>query len=325
MDRFTMMSTFVQVVKKASFTTAARSLSISRALVSRHISDLESNLGVRLLNRTTRSVSLTEPGQSYFDFCVRVLGEISAEEANISGRNQEAEGTLSIIVPKWIGTQEIADAVTSFSLEYPKINVSLTLGGMSQRTYDFIERGFDIALQTKDIPDSMVKVKKVASIRYVVVASPGFIAGHEPVTDPRAFEKLPCAVQMADPSWRFFQDGAPLAVKVHAAFSSNAYLVLRKAALKGVGVAMVPHSIVAQDLKQGSLIELLPELLLPERPLYAVFAPGDSPPKKVRCFITFLTNWFRPYPTPQINGLLPGAVAASGRVSQSPSPLSTHK
>ena len=296
MDRFTMMSTFVQVVKKASFTTAARSLSISRALVSRHITDLETNLGVRLLNRTTRSVSLTESGQSYFDFCLRVLNEIEAEESAISGRNQEAEGTLSVIVPKWIGTQDIADAVTSFCLEYPKITVSLTLGGMSQRTYDFIERGFDVALQTKDIPDSLVKVKKVASIRYVVVASPAFIAEHGPVTEPRALEKIPCVIQVGDPSWRFYHDGESVAVKVQAAFSSNAYLVLRKAALKALGVAMVPHSIVAEDLDTGRLIELMPQMLLPERPLYAVFAPGDAPPKKVRCFVTFLTNWFRAQP-----------------------------
>ena len=296
MDRFTMMSTFVQVVKKASFTTAARSLSISRALVSRHITDLESNLGVRLLNRTTRSVSLTESGQSYFDFCMRVLSEIAAEEAAISGRNQEAEGTLSVIVPKWIGTQDIADAVTSFCLEFPKITVSLTLGGMSQRTYDFIERGFDVALQTKDIPDSLVKVKKVASIRYTIVASPAFIAEHGPLTDPRVFEKVPCAVQVGDPTWRLYRDGESLAIKVNAAFSSNAYLVLRKAALKALGAAMMPHSVVANDLKEGQLIELMPELLLPERPLYAVFAPGDAPPKKVRCFVTFLTNWFRAQP-----------------------------
>jgi len=103
-------------------------------------------------------------------------------------------------------------------------------------------------------------------------------------------------VQSGDPTWRLFQDGTPLTIKVNAAFSSNTYLVLRKAALKGIGVAMVPHSIVAEDLRNGSLIELLPELLLPERPLYAVFAPGDTPPTKVRCFITFLTNWFRVTP-----------------------------
>ena len=227
---------------------------------------------------------------------MRVLNEIAAEESAISGRNQEAEGTLSVIVPKGIGTQDIADAVTSFCLEYPKITVSLTLGGISQRTYDFIERGFDVALQTKDIPDSLLKVKKVASIRYVIVATPAYIIEHGPVTDPRSLERVPCAVQTSDPTWKFMQDGQVVNVKVHAAFSSNAYLVLRKAVLKGIGVGMIPHSVVADDLASGTLIELLSEVLLPERPLFAVFAPGDSPPKKVRCFIAFLTNWFRQMP-----------------------------
>lgn len=290
------MTTFAQVVKKSSFTVAARSLGISRALVSRHITDLESSLGVRLLNRTTRAVSLTEAGQSYFNFCTRVLEDIASVEANISGRNQEAEGSLSVIVPKWIGTLDIADAVTAFCVEYPKINVSIMLGGMSQRTYDFIERGFDVALQTKDIPDSLVRVKKVASLRYVMVATPHFIATHGPITDPKQLEEIPCVVQTTDPVWRVHHHSHQLSIKVAQAFASNAYLVLRKAALKHLGVAMIPHRIVADELQSGELVELMPDVLIQERPLFAVFPPGEGTPKKVRCFIDFLTQWFRSMP-----------------------------
>ena len=152
MDRFTTMNTFSQVVKQKSFTTAARSLGISRALVSRHITDLEAHLGVRLLNRTTRSINLTEAGASYYEFCNRVIGEIIQAEGAILGRAKEAEGPLSVIAPKWIGSLEVADAVLAFAKRYPKITVDLELGGMSQRTYDFIERGFDVALQTEEHP-----------------------------------------------------------------------------------------------------------------------------------------------------------------------------
>lgn len=296
MDRFTIMTTFSQVVKKSSFTVAARSLGISRALVSRHISDLETSLGVRLLNRTTRAVNLTEAGQSYYDFCARVLDEIAAVESTIFGRNQEAEGTLSVIVPKWIGTLDIADAVTTFSLEYPKIHVSIQLGGLSQRTYDFIERGFDVALQTRDIPDSQVKVKKVASLHYAMVASPAFLEANGPITDPKQLEEIPCVVQTSDPVWRVYHQGHQLAIKVNQFFASNAYLVLQKAALKNLGVAMLPRRIVGDEIRRGTLIELMPDVLIPERPLYAVFSPGETTPKKVRCFIDFLTNWFRNTP-----------------------------
>jgi len=291
------MTTFVSVVRKNSFTVAARSLGISRALVSRHIADLELHLSVRLLNRTTRSITLTEAGRRYFDFCSQTLESILSEEKAITDHNEEPEGRLSVIAPKWIGNLDIAEAVTSFSLQFPRINVELTLGGMSPKTYDFIDRGYDVALQTKRIPDSLVKVKKVATIHYILAAAPAFLKQHGTPKTPKDLASFPCVIQINDPVWRFVdKNGKPTHVKVTSTFASNAYLVLRRAAIKGIGIALLPRQVVADDLKTGDLVELLPAIEIPERPLYVAFAPGKAPPQKVRSFANFLVDWFREHP-----------------------------
>lgn len=297
MNRLETMTTFVEVVNKSSFTVAARALAISRALVSRHITDLEMHLGTRLLVRTTRSISLTEAGKSYFDFCSRILTEITSEEESIISRNDEVEGRLSVIVPKWIGNREVADAAAAFCQAYPKIRMELMLGRLTEKTYDFIERGFDVALQTHALPDSLVKVRKIATIHYAAVASPDTIERCGLPQSPRDFATLPCVIQSADPIWRFEPDAAePTNVKVNNVFSSNAHLVLRRAVLNGLGFGMLPKQVVREDLEDGSLVEVLQEAKLPDRPLFASYAPGGPPPRKVRCFTDFLSDWFKQHP-----------------------------
>src|SRR5262245_18781705 len=150
------MATFVEVVKSASFTTAARSRGISRALVSRQIADLEKHLGVNLLTRTTRSLKLTEAGREYYEFCNRILSEIGSAEESIAGRTKAVEGTLSIIAPKWVGTLDLPDAIVDFCKAHPHIVPDLTLGGMNPKTYDFIDQGFDVAIHTRPIRNSRI-------------------------------------------------------------------------------------------------------------------------------------------------------------------------
>ena len=294
MDRFTTMATFVEVVKKASFTTAARSLGISRALVSRHIADLEAHLGVSLLTRTTRSLNLTEAGREYYQLCSRVLSEIGTQEQRISGRNREVEGPLAIIAPKWIGDLDLADAVTDFCKAHPRVTAELTLGGMNPKSYDFIDQGFDVAIHTRSIPNSRVKAKRIASIRFVACAAPSYLDRHRPPSSPKALADHSCLVQPNDPIWTFGKAAGK--IKVPKSFSSNSYLVLRAAALKGLGIALLPYRMVNDDLKQGALVELLKGNAIAERPLYAAFAPGGPPPEKVHSLVSYLGDWFRKHP-----------------------------
>ena len=294
MDRFTTMATFVEVVKKASFTTAARSRGISRALVSRHIADLEAHLGVSLLTRTTRSLNLTEAGREYYQLCSRVLSEIGTQEQRISGRNREVEGPLAIIAPKWIGDLDLADAVTDFCKAHPRVTAELTLGGMNPKSYDFIDQGFDVAIHTRSIPNSRVKAKRIASIRFVVCAAPSYLERHRQPSSPKALAEHSCLVQPNDPIWTFGKAAGK--IKVPKSFSSNSYLVLRAAVRKGLGIALLPYRMVSDDLKQGALVELLKGHAIAERPLYAAFAPGGPPPEKVHSLVTYLGDWFRKHP-----------------------------
>lgn len=296
MDRFTTMATFVEVVKAASFTTAARARGISRALVSRQIADLEAHLGVNLLTRTTRSLKLTEAGRQYFEFCHRILSEIGATEEAIAGRTKAIEGPLAVIAPKWIGNLDLADAIGDFCLAHPTVLPDVALGGMNPKTYDFIEQGFDVAIHTRNIRNSRIKVKRIATIRFSLCAAPSYLERNRPPSSPRDLLTHHCLVQSSDPIWHFGKGNPGTKVKVQRVFSSNSYLVLRTAAMSGLGVALLPFRTVRDDFKNGTLVELLKGQPIPERPLYAAFAPGAPLPEKVRSFVDHLAEWFRKHP-----------------------------
>jgi len=296
MDRFTTMSTFVEVVKSASFTTAARTKGISRALVSRQIADLEAHLGAILLTRTTRSLKLTEAGRHYYEFCSRILTEIGAAEEMIAGATKAVEGPLAIIAPKWIGNLDLADAIADFCLAHPRVLADLTLGGMNPKTYDFIEQGFDVAIHTRNIRNSRIKVKRIAAIRFSLCAASTYLEHRRPPSSPRDLLAHNCLVQSSDPIWSFGSGKPGAKVKVTRTFSSNSYLVLRTAAMRGLGVALLPSRIVRDDFRNGTLVELLKGQSIPERPLYAAFAPGSPLPEKVHSFVNYLGEWFRKHP-----------------------------
>jgi DNA-binding transcriptional LysR family regulator len=280
-------------VKSASFTTAARARGISRALVSRQIADLEAHLGANLLTRTTRSLKLTEAGRQYYEFCSRILLEIGAAEESIAGRTKAVEGPLAVIAPKWIGNLDLADAIADFCLAFPSVLADLTLGGMNPKTYDFIEQGFDVAIHTRGIRNSRIKVKRIATIRFSLCAAPAYLEGHRPPSSPRDLLTHNCLVQSSDPIWYFGKGKPGTKVKVPRVFSSNSYLVLRTAAMKGLGVALLPYRTVREDFKSGTLVELLRGQSIQERPLYAAFAPGVPLPEKVHSFVNHLAEWFR--------------------------------
>jgi len=296
MDRFTTMATFVEVVKSTSFTTAARARGISRALVSRQIADLETHLGVNLLTRTTRSLKLTEAGHKYYEFCSRILSEIGTAEEAIAGRDKAVEGSLAIIAPKWIGNLDLAEAIADFCLAFPGVLPDLTLGGMNPKTYDFIDQGFDVAIHTRTIRNSRIKVKKIAAIRFSLCAAPSYLERRRPPSSPRDLLEHKCLVQSSDPIWHFGKGKPGTKIKVPRTFSSNSYIVLRTAALKGLGVTLLPYRTVRDDLKNGTLVEPLKGHSIPERPLYAAFAPGAPPPEKVHAFVNHLAEWFRKHP-----------------------------
>lgn len=314
MDRFTLMKSLVAVVKEESFAGAARSLGVSRALVSRQIADLERQLGVRLVNRTTRSISLTESGQRYFDFSQRILKDIEEQDDAIIGLRDKAEGELSVISPKWIGVLDLGDAISSFALHEPKIRIRLELGGMTDRTYDFIESGYDIAFHTHYLRDSSIMVRKIATLEFVLCASPDYLKRCGEPTAPAELAQHSCLVNTNDPIWQFAQGSKKPHFKPDPpVFASNTYLILQKAAVQGMGIALLPLRSAASEIMQGSLQMLLADFPVPSRPLYATFSPGDHTIKRIRLFIDFIAEWFRTHPMDAPSAFdLPRKVAGSG-------------
>ena len=175
MDQLTIMRSFVGVTKSRSFSQAARTLGISGSLVSRHVAELERALGVHLVNRTARTISLTEAGVRYAEFASRIIDEIDREEAKLRGLRDKPEGSLAIISPKWIGSNDVGDAIVAFSARYPKIHIRFEVGGMSERSYEFLDQGFDIAFHTRHVRDCNLMLRKIADLKFTLCASPGYV------------------------------------------------------------------------------------------------------------------------------------------------------
>lgn len=294
MDRLVVMRTFVTVAKSSSFSAAARELSISGSLVSRHVADLEKQIGVRLVNRTARSVSLTEAGHRYAEFAERILNEIEDEDVALSEAQDAPEGTLSIICPKWIGTLEVGDAIASFVRDHPKISVRFELGGMSDRNYDFLDRGYDIAFHTRDLRDSNVLVRRVSELPFVMVASAEYVRRRGVPATVAELAEHDLVMHPNDPVWRLGEGMETVHYKVHdPVVTANSYLVIEKLVEQGCGIALVPRRPAERRLASGDLVEILPDEQPPARALYAVHGPGGQTPERVKIFLDFMTQWFR--------------------------------
>ncbi len=297
MDRITIMRSFVAAARAESFSAAARNLGVSGSLISRHISELERQLGVRLVNRTARAVSLTEHGHRYYEFSRRLLTEIEQEDAAIRGDQDRAEGDLSVVSPKWIGSLDLSDAVAAFARDHPQIRVRFDVGGMADRTYDFIEQGYDLAFHTKQLRDSSVRVRQVATLPFVLCASPLYLRRRKSPLEPIDLAAHNCLVHRNDPVWHFQRDGRTQHYKVPTGgFSSNTYLVLNKAVLEGLGIALLPLRPIFDEIRRGRLAVVLPEYEVPSRPLYVVYPPGLQSVRKFRVFIDYIAEWFRRFP-----------------------------
>ena len=292
MDRLATMTTFAKVVKFSSFTAAGEDLGISRALVSRHITDLESHFGVRLINRTTRSVTPTEAGLRYYELCNRVLSEIRSGEETISQIKEEVEGAISILCPKWVGNFDISEALTDFCKGNPKIRIQLNIGEVSSNPYDFLDKGYDLSIQPNRIRDSEVMVKKIGEVNYVLAAAPEYLAIRGEPQNYKGLMEHDCLTQLSEPLWHLM-DTEKVSLRVPSRFSSNSFLSLCTAAVGGLGIVMLPRRVAAGDLASGNLKQILPNVALESRPLYAAYAPGGDVPRKVRTLITFLSDWFR--------------------------------
>lgn len=297
MDRLKTMESFVRVVKVGSFSAAAGQLGMSRAMVTKHVMALERRLGARLLNRTTRRLALTEIGGEYYEFCTRILRELETEEFSVARLQKEPQGSLRVIAPKSFGSLHLGAAIARFAQEYPRIAVSLILEDSSVRTFEFAENEYDVAIRLSPIANSTIAARKIGALPWVVCAAPAYLKRHGAPVTPKDLARHNCLLHVKlspDRIWRFGGTGKTSgSIKVDGTFSSNSVLILRDAALAGLGVALLPTYCVGRDLRAGTLRQVLTQFPIRDRPLYVLFPENRLVPKKVRIFINFIAAWYR--------------------------------
>lgn len=296
MDSLTGMAIFARVVDTRSFTAAAAALGLSKSAVSKQVARLEDRLGARLLNRTTRRLSLTEVGAAFYERCARILAEVEDAELAV-GRLQDApRGRLRVNAPMSFGQLHLAPAIADFLAAHPGMSIDLTL---TDRIVDVVEEGYDVAIRISRLADSSLIARRLVPMRRVVCGSPAYFERHGVPRHPRDLRRHNCLLYSYLPSaddWRFVGPEGPVAVRVAGTFKANNGDVLETAMLAGLGVALQPTFIAARDLQAGRLVAVMPDYVDESASVYAVYPHSRHLSAKVRAFIDFLAARFCPEP-----------------------------
>lgn len=280
---------FVEVVQRGSFTHAAKMLGLPKSTLSRKIGDLEARLGARLLQRTTRKLSLTDLGAAYFERVNRIVSELGEAEAAVLDAQNTPRGVLRITAPPDLGMVLLPRAIPEFTTQYPEVQVVVDLSG---RRVDLVQEGFDLALRAGHLVDSSLIAKAIASSSMGVYASPEYLKRRG---TPQRLEDLAlhdCLVfgTTPDRKWQFEQNGRTHEVSVAGRIAAQDFGYLRFAALAGGGVALLPNMLVGPDVHHGLLEALLPEYTYPEDMLYVVYPSRTFLPAKTRAFVDFISE-----------------------------------
>jgi DNA-binding transcriptional LysR family regulator len=291
MDRLAAMAAFVRVVERGGFTAAAEELRLSRAMVSKHVQDLEEHLGARLLNRTTRRVSLTEVGRVYYERCTQILADIAETEGAVGALQARPRGRLRVNAPVSFGALHLASAVADYMAAQPEVTVELTL---NDRIVDLVDEGYDLAVRIAQLADSSLIARRLAPSRMVVCASPAYLERRGRPHHPGDLADHDCLDYryQAREEWQFEGPEGPTAVRVRGRLEANNGDVLRIAACCGAGIVLQPSFIVGADLAAGRLVPVLPGYRVPELAISAVYPHSRHLSAKVRSFVDFLVPRF---------------------------------
>ncbi len=293
MEKFEDIQAFVSVVDAGSFTAAARRLDSAKSAVSRRVSALEERLGVQLLHRTTRSLSLTETGRSFYEYGARILADLEEAEAAVQQQHGELRGTLRFAMPLSFGVRHMCKPIAMFTKQHPGLRFELDL---NDRRVDLIEDNFDIALRIGRLQDSSLIARKLFDVRAVICASPNYLSAHgTPKTpdDLRRHQYLGYS-NLPDPDkWEYEdRDGERGTISLENSMTSNSGDFLCNAAAHGMGIVVQPTFIVAQAIRSGNLVPLLSTYSLPVMPAYALYPATRHLSFRVRAFIDFLVERF---------------------------------
>lgn len=296
MARLDEMEVFAEVVEAESFSAAARTLGLSKSAVSKQISRLEDRLGVRLLNRTTRRISLTEAGASFYAACRRVVDEADTAERAVSNLSAAPRGLLKLNAPMSFGFLHLGQAIPAFHSRFPQISVE---AAMNDRFVDLVEEGYDVAIRIANLSDSSLVARRIAPCQTVICASPGYLARRgrpERPEDLAGHDCLLYANQQQPHEWEVTSPRGLQRVKVDGPLLANNGDLLCGATLAGMGIARLPTFIVGRHLQSRELEVVLPDFPVPESGIHAVYPHSRNLSVKVRVFVDFLVDYFGPEP-----------------------------
>jgi DNA-binding transcriptional LysR family regulator len=289
MDRFGDLDVFAHVVTAKSMSAAGRQLKLSPAVISKRIRRLEERLGVRLLQRTTRQLSLTEAGQGFYERVVSILSSIEDAEAWVASGTGQARGTLRVSAPTSFGRMHIAPHLKPFLDANPLVSVDLIL---TDAFVDIIGEGFDLAVRIADLQDSSLVAKRLAPNHRVLCASPGYLAARGVPDSIEALARHTLITHNAD-QWRLDGPSGPVNVRVGGPLRTNSSEVVREALLAGVGIALRSTWDVGPELKSGALLRVLPEYSVGKRvAVHAVYPSRRHMEQKVRVFVDYLAELY---------------------------------
>ena len=294
--RFDVIQAFVKVAETGSFSEAARRLGLSKSMISRQVSALEAELGVRLLHRTTRSLSPTEAGRAYLERCQRILADL--EEANqlVSRLQAVPRGRLRVNAPLSFGISHLATALPDFLRRYPEIELDM---GMTDRHVDLVEEGWDVAVRIGRLADSSLIARRLAPIRHIVAAAPSYLERKGVPAVPQDLAGHDCLTHGGAVAleWRFVSaEGRPMPQEVHGRFHADNGDVLRVMALAGLGITLLPSFFIGDDIGAGRLVQILGDYVPLDASLNAVYPHARHLSPKVRAFVDYLAEVFGPEP-----------------------------
>jgi DNA-binding transcriptional LysR family regulator len=294
MDRITSMTAFVAVAAAGSFTGAAQRLSLSPAAVTNHIRALEDRLGVRLLNRTTRKVSLTEAGRDYYERCAQILAQIEEADGRVSALSSAPRGRLRINTSTVL-SYGLTTLIGDFGATYPEISVELLA---SDRMVDLVEEGFDLALRFNEPPDSSLIARRLGQFRVIACAAPAYLERHGVPQRPQDLSQHNC-LAYSHPGftdltreWKLIGPEGAVRVPISGNLHTNSLEAIRLALLQGRGIGMSQTYFLEEAVCTGGLVQVLPNYHLGEFPVFALYPHRDYMPAKLRSFIDFAARHF---------------------------------
>lgn len=284
---------FVRVVREGSFSAAARALDQTPSAVSKQIGRLEDRLAVRLFNRTTRRLGLTEEGAAFYERASRILADLEDAAESVSGLKAVPRGRLRVTLPTAYGILHLLPALPDFMARHPEVTLEIDL---NDRVVNMVEEGFDLALRVGDLEDSSLIGRRLAANRRVLAAAPDYLDGRSAPQEPDDLRDHSCLIytyRTQRHDWHLVDEaGRESVISVSGKLETNNPMMLREAALAGLGVVLLPLWIIGPDLKAGRLQRLLPTHHWPDSAIQAVYPPGRHLSAKVRSFVDFLVERF---------------------------------